>query len=118
MKKLILIISAAFFAYALHAAESETVKGAKKDMDAFKKEMSVKLESLEKQIAEIKTKAQAKGGEAKAKTVADLESARDSVKAKMAALSENSKDSWQSMKKSVAESVDSLNAKVQKALHE
>lgn len=118
MRKLILVISTLFFAVAMSAAESETMKGAKKDVETFKKEMSVKLQAAEKQIAELKSKAAAKGGEAKAATIAELESSRDAIKAKMATLSETSKDGWASFKKSMAESVDSLNSKVQSALKE
>jgi hypothetical protein len=118
MKKLFIIISALFFAIAVHATESETVKGAKKDVESFKKEMNVKLQIAETKIAELKSKAADKSSKAKTTTIAELEASRDAIKAKMATLSENSKESWASMKKSMADSVNSLNAKVQNALKE
>jgi hypothetical protein len=116
MTKLLIILSATFFVFALSAADSETVKGMKKDADTFKKEMSVKMDQLDHQINELKAKSQTKGAEVKESTIKDLESARDSMKTKMNSMSETSKETWSSWKKSMAESMDSLNAKVQKAL--
>lgn len=107
---LVLVTTVALSAFSF--AASETVKGAKKDIAQFKQEMAVKLESLEKQIAELK----AKGGKAKSKTVAELEGSRDAVKAKLSKVSEDGKDGWESLKKNLADSMNKLNDKVQKAL--
>lgn len=118
MNKLILFISSSLLALTVFATESETLKGAQKDIENFKKEMSVKLGALEEQIASLKSKATEKGSETKSKTIQELEAARDALKVKMAEFSDSSKEGWANMKKSFAESMDALNAKVQKALKE
>jgi hypothetical protein len=116
MKTLILTLGALILAATLHAADSETIKGAKKDLETFKKDMVVKLDKLQTQIETIKKQAHDKGDEAKDKTADELAATRDDVKEKVAKLSDDAGDDWQKMKKSLADSVDSLNKKVQKAL--
>jgi hypothetical protein len=99
-------------------AASETVKGAQKDFAEFKGTMAKKIEVMEKQITELKEKAKQKGGEAHAKTVAELEASRDKLKKEMAELKEDSQDSWKGLKETLSSTADSLNQKIQKALKE
>lgn len=116
MKVIIALIS---FGLALGAAHaSETVKGAKKDLDAFKKEMTVKLEATEKKLAELKIKAKAKGDAAQEKTVAELEQTKEKLQAELSDLKDDTKSSWTKFKAGLADSVDRLNAKIQKSLKE
>ena len=112
-----LAILALLTAFSLNSfAASETVKGAQKDYDTFKKEMSVKLEDTEKQLAELKSKAKEKGTDVKNKTVAELEESRDKLKNQLNELEKNGKEGWASFKKNFADSLDRLNLKIQKAL--
>ncbi|MFN7903999.1 MAG: hypothetical protein ACK5P5_02345 [Pseudobdellovibrionaceae bacterium] len=98
------------------ASASETVKGAKKDYQSFKEEMSVKLEAAEKNLSELKAKTKEKSTSLKAKTVAELEETRDKLKAELNSLEEKSQSNWSSLKKSFASSMEKFNSKVQKAL--
>lgn len=100
------------------ASASETVKGAKKDMATFKREMNVKLNSLESEIARLKEQAKVKGGEAKQRAVIELEEARDQVKRDLAELETKSESNWQKLKNKVAITLDRLNTKAQRALVE
>lgn len=95
---------------------SETMKGAQKDYEAFKQEMSAKLESLDKQIEVVKEKANQKTTTIKNETIEELEASRAEVKVKMEKMESQSKSKWKSMKRSLSESLDSLHAKIQKAL--
>lgn len=110
-----LLLSLAFL-MSLQGHASETAKGAQKDYDAFKKEMSVKIDSIEKELEELKQKAKTKGTTVKEETIHDLETTRDELKTKMSELSDASKDRWKSMKRKISETADSLHSKLQKAL--
>jgi len=118
MKLLMFVFGIVFAVTVIHADDSETIKGAKKDIDKFKKEMTVKLESLEKQIQQLRAKAEAKGDEAKTKAADEYAATQKDVKAKVDQATDETGDGWQKMKKGLAESIDSLNKKVQKALKE
>lgn len=98
------------------AFASETMKGAKKDFAEFKKEMSVKLEEIEKNLSELKAKAAQKGGETQDKTVKELESTRDTLKTKVQQLSDDGKDTWKKMKVDIIDSAETLTKKLKKAL--
>ena len=111
------LASISFFPSVSFAA-SETVKGAKKDFTEFKETMGKKMETMEKQIAELKDKAKQKGGEAHTKTVAELEASRDKLKKEMAELKEDSQEGWKGLKEKLSSTADSLNQKIQKALKE
>jgi cell division protein FtsB len=100
----------------LSSNASETMKGAKKDYDNFKTSISAKMESLEKEIEELKVKTKTKGTEVKDSTLEELEAARDDLKTQINKLEEGSKENWKSMKQKISESADSLHSKLQKAL--
>jgi prefoldin subunit 5 len=124
MRHFILVFSALLFLGSLTIvpvaalAASETVKGAKKDFAEFKETMGKKIDTMEKQIAELKEKAKQKGGEAHAKTVAELEASRDKLKSEFAELKEDSQEGWKGLKEKLSSTADSLNQKIQKALKE
>ncbi|MBX3022421.1 MAG: hypothetical protein KF799_12175 [Bdellovibrionales bacterium] len=100
------------------AQASETVKGAKKDIETFKQEMNTKIDEADKEIAALKEAAKQKTDAAKEQTIKDLEATREKLRADLKALKEESGSKWAQMKKSFADSVDRLNSKVQKALKE
>lgn len=103
-------------AFVFNVSASETAKGMKKDFETFKSKMSEKLDATEKKLGEMKTKAQAKGDKAAEKTVETLEETRGKLEAELGEAKSDSKSAWQRFKKSFAESVDALNAKIQKAM--
>ena len=98
------------------AQASETVEGAKKDYARFKQEMAVKLEAIEKRIADLKAQAKESGGAAQDKVIRESEATRDGLRAKMNQLSEDGKQGWKKLKSDMIETADSLNAKLKKAL--
>lgn len=100
----------------LSSHASEAVKGAQKDYEAFKKEMSAKMDSIETELVELKQKAKTKGKLIKEESVHEIEAKRDDLKKKMSQLGDASKDTWKDLKKGISESADSLHTKLQKAL--
>ncbi len=100
------------------AQASETVEGAKKDLESFKHEMRSQLSKIEGDIKTIKNKAAVKKDETHAQTTAELENMRDKFKAKLKELDESSASTWHKLKKGIADSADELNAKVQKAFND
>jgi gas vesicle protein len=122
MKKLILSISILLTAYWAMASiaptfASETVKGAEKDYQSFKEDMTHKLNDLEAQINEIKEKTKSHSSDVSEKTTHELESARDKIKAQLKDLKSDTDGSWKKLKKGIADSMNSLNEKVQKTLN-
>jgi len=109
------LICGFIIAFSLTGFASETAKGVKKDYENFKTEMSAKLDSVEKQIDELRAKAKQKGNAAQEESAANLEKSRTKLKADLEDVKQNSNDAWSKFKKGFAESVDSLNAKIQKA---
>lgn len=98
------------------AYSSETIKGAKKDIQAFKEEMTVKLNSVEQELADLHNKTKKKGAEIQENTFKDLEATRDKLRKELNNIEDSSKDNWKNFKKDFANSIDSLHAKLQKAL--
>ena len=98
--------------------ESATLAGFKKDMADFKHEMSMKLDSAESEITALKEKAKAKGSKVKQTTINDLESTKARIKTDLNSLDKSSESAWKSMKTKIANTMDSLNTKTQKALNE
>lgn len=95
---------------------SETVKGARKDYETFRKEMTVRLESVEKQLAELKEKAKEKSGDTQAETVKQLEATRAQLRSQLESWQSEGRRGWRRFKKKFAESMDRLNSRVQDAL--
>lgn len=111
---LVLFCSLVAFQYSL--ADSETLKGAKKDFTVFKEEMSEKLSKVETKLTELKDKGHKNSSEASKKAITELEETRDKLKKEIVELKDDSKESWKSFRKSLATSLDSLNTKIQSAL--
>ncbi|MFZ3229931.1 MAG: hypothetical protein WA160_06990 [Pseudobdellovibrio sp.] len=116
MNQLCKLVLSALFLLSLSSQASETAKGAKKDYESFKTEMSAKLESVEKEIAELKVKAKQKGNAAQEDTASELEKSKEKLKSELAEIKSSSKSQWSKFKSNFANSVDSLNSKIQKAV--
>ena len=96
----------------------ETVKGAKKDIESFKTEISAQLDTFEKKIEELKLKAKDKSHVVKDETIQDLEASRNSLKSELNKLEDSSKNNWKKMRKGISDSVRALHGKIQKALND
>lgn len=101
---------------AVSTSASETTKGMKKDYETFKKEISVKLDSTEKQIEQLKKDAKIKGNQTQEKLVQELEETKNSLRKQQEELKYESESGWKKLKKSLSEAADKLNQKVQEAL--
>lgn len=95
---------------------SEAIKGAQKDYESFKKEMSNKVDSLGEEIEELKVKTKNKGHNLKQKTINEIESQRDELKESIDKIEDQSKTNWKKLKIKISKSMNSLNVKIQKAL--
>lgn len=95
-------------------ADSETLKGVRKDVQTFKQDMQGRLEQLDQTIERLKKE----GGTHKTKAIAELESARDRVRKQVGEATSASQGRWAKWKRQVSESVDDLNRRVQKVLEE
>jgi len=118
MFKFILLLFS--FVTLLHfsATASETVKGAKKDLENFKTEMTTKLDKVEKELMLLKAKAKNKKDEVKEKTITELEENRAQLKSDLEKIKEDGSSGWKKLKGGIADSFDKLNSKIQKAMKE
>ena len=115
MMKLVTVALLAFLVQPSFA-ESETVKGAKKDLEKFKQEMSVELQAVEKKLDVLKEKAAAKTDTAYKTTVKDLTEKRDVLRVELSKLETDSQGKWKVAKTKMASAMNSLNEKIQHAL--
>lgn len=113
MKKIMVGIITAL---SLQAFGSETLKGAQKDYEIFKKEMSEKVSIYEKEIVELRKKIKTKNEKAKDEAVKEYETALNKLRAEVSKIEESSKSNWDKVKGEISEHADSLNQKLQKAL--
>ncbi len=104
------------FVLSSYVHSSETVEGAKKDFQTFKKDMNKRMDSLETQIKELKTKAKEHGEAAEEKTVTGLENAKNRLSEDLRKLQFESEKNFKKFKTEFASSLDNLNARIQKAL--
>lgn len=95
---------------------SETVKGAKKDYQSFKNEMSAKLDSAELKLKELRAKAALKRDSTQDAAIAELEMTQAKLKSDLAEVKEAGKSNWSKFKAGFASSVDNLNTKIQHAV--
>lgn len=95
---------------------SETVKGAEKDLDSFKQEMSVRLEKIENNLKEMSAKAEKSGNSVYKDAVKDLTQKRDKLRSELYDLKKDSQGGWEAAKSKISSSLNSLNEKIQKAL--
>ena len=113
------LVAIMLFAFSMTAVlpiqASETIKGAQKDMESFKKEMAVKLDEVEKKLESLRDQAKDKGTAAKEKTIEGLEKSKDQLETELNALKEDTQSGWDRTKQNFAKALDNLNAKIQKA---
>ena len=98
------------------AQASETIKGAKKDYQVFKKDMEGQLEVADKKLEELRAKGKDKVDEAHKATVLELESTQAKLKADLEKLKADGEKASKSFKSKLAASISSLNERIQKAL--
>lgn len=98
------------------AQASETIKGAKKDYQTFKKNMEGQLEVADKKLEELKAKGVDKVDEAHKTTVSDLEATKSKLKLDLEKLKADGEKATKEFKSKLAESISSLNERIQKAL--
>lgn len=115
MKKVFSLLSVMVL-ISLSSFASETVAGAKKDFEEFKKDLSVQIEQAEKKIQDLKLQSKEKGSAAQDKVLVELEEAKNSLKKQQAELKYEGESSWKRLKAGVSEAADKLNTKIQKAL--
>lgn len=99
-------------------ATTESEKRDREDMASFKQEMAMKLEGAEAEIMALKEKAKMKGSKIKQTTIADLEKTKMKIKADLESLDKTSEATWKNMKTKIANAMDELNTKTQKAMRE
>lgn len=95
---------------------SETVKGAKKDFEKFKDDMRDQLATVEKQISDLRKKIETHTTKVTEQTLKDLDHTRYQIRTDMDNLNEDAEGKWKTVKKGLADSMNTLNAKIQKAL--
>lgn len=120
MKRLFLSALAMTFSFslAMPALALETVDGAKKDYQAAKAEVAAQLESLDKKIDELKASTRQKSTAAKEKALKEAQDLREKLGADYEKMKEATDSNWTRFKNKVADSLDRLNTKAQKALKE
>lgn len=95
---------------------SETLKGAKKDLDTFKQEMSVELQEVEKNLKALSEKAEKKSDSTYEETLKELRAKRDKLRSEISSLEADTKGEWKNIKSKMSSSLNSLNERIQKAL--
>ncbi len=117
----ILILSLClFFQLSLNSSawSSETIKGAKKDFQEFKEDLDNRISSIDSKMVQLKSQMKQKGSEVKDETLKDLQTTREKLRKEYEKFENASSDSWSSFKKSLSETTNNLNDKIQKALSE
>ena len=114
MMRLVFFISMVFLIQTTFA--SETIKGAKKDLDQFKHEMSVELEKMEKNLKVMSEKAEKKSDTVYKDTLKEMTIKRDKLRVELNTLEADAKGKWKDAKTNISSSLNSLNERIQKAL--
>lgn len=115
-RSVLVIFSVIFFS--IFANSSETVKGAKKDFEVFKQEMTLKLQTLGSEIENLKEKTKTKSTEAHGAALQEIEESRVKIAADLQKLEKASESNWKKLKKNIAESIRKLDFKAQELLKE
>ncbi len=97
--------------FGVSTSGSETAEGLKKDIASFKKEASLKLDELDRKIAQLKA-------ESKVAAAHELEEARDKLRKSIEETQQTSQSKWSELKLAFARSLEVLHAKAQKVLKE
>jgi hypothetical protein len=113
------LVTVALLAFLIHPSfASETVNGAKKDLEKFKQEMSVEFQAIEKKLSVLSDKAEKKSDQVYRDSVKGLSEKRDKLQADLKILEADSKGKWKEAKSLMASSLNSLNERIQKALND
>lgn len=118
MKKFMKFVVTLSFFFGVVAHASNTSEGVKKDVAAFKQEMTVKIQDLDVKITALKEQTKKETDEAKSKALTELEDSRDRFKKQVDSLEEGAQGNWKKMKNRLAYSFEKLNKKAQKLLKE
>ena len=111
-----ILSTALVFTLAQSGLASETVKGAQKDYETFKVDMSKKLDAAEIKLQELKDKAKTQGNTAKEKLAVELEESKNTLRKQQEEIKYESAGGWKKMKKSLSDAAEALNTKIQNAL--
>ena len=114
MLKLVTITFLIFLILPVSAMES--VKGAKKDLETFKQEMSLEFHKIENDLKLMTEKAEKKTDAAYKKSVKELADARDKLRSDLDHLEADSKGQWKETKNSISASMQNLHTKIQQGL--
>ena len=100
----------------LPVSAMESVKGAKKDLEKFKQEMSLEFRQIENDLKLMTEKAEKKTDAAYKKSVQELSDARDKLRSDLDHLEADTKGKWKETKNSISTSMQNLHTKIQQGL--
>jgi len=117
-KKILAITGLLLLAQSPAFAILETVKGAQKDVESFKRDMTAKLIEIDKKIDTLEKKAEARKNDFQKKAAADYDKLQAKLSNDVEKLKADAEGDWKQAKNDLAISIDSLNTKVQQTLKE
>jgi hypothetical protein len=100
----------------LPASAMESVKGAKKDLEKFKQEMSLEFRQIENDLKLMTEKAEKKTDAAYRNSVKELTDARNKLRSDLDNLEADAKGEWKEAKNSISTSMEKLHTKIQQGL--
>ena len=100
----------------LPVSAMESVKGAKKDLETFKQEMSLEFHKIENDLKLMTEKAEKKTDAAYRNSVKELSDARDKLRSDLDHLEADAKGEWKEAKNTISTSMEKLHAKIQQGL--
>ncbi len=100
----------------LPVSAMESVKGAKKDLEKFKQEMTLEFHQVENELKLMSEKAEKKSDAAYRASVKELTEARDKLRSDLDHLEADTKGKWKEAKNSISTSMAKLHAKIQQGL--
>jgi len=100
----------------LPASAMESVKGAKKDLEKFKQEMSLEFRKIENDLKMMTAKAEKKTDAAYRNSVKELTDARDKLRSDLDHLEADAKGEWKEAKNTISTSMENLHTKIQQGL--
>jgi hypothetical protein len=115
---LILAVAVVFGSFSQSILASETVKGAKADIEKVKQELSAKLDNVEADIQKLTEKAKKGTNEASEKTLAELKESKEKISRQLGELKDDGRSKWKKVKVDLANSIDKLSERVQSALRD
>lgn len=105
------------FSLLIHSGyASETMKGAKKDLDVFKQEMSLELKNIETNLKSMSEKAKSNSSASYKEAVKEITQKRDQLRSDLYDLQADTKGEWKQSKGKISTALNGLNERIQKAL--